>query len=78
MLLSKPDQVYSSPQSLFGVADFQLGGLSKTAVVSQKKSKTETKISSGGAQDRGLISCAADHSDNRFLDTACCKSKLFG
>ncbi|MBK8983372.1 MAG: cell surface protein SprA [Ignavibacteria bacterium] len=60
-----------SSQSLFGVkGDFQLGALSLSAVVSQKKSKTETKDYSGGAQEQRFDIKVWDYSDNHFfLDT---------
>ncbi|MBK8550137.1 MAG: cell surface protein SprA [Ignavibacteria bacterium] len=60
-----------SSQALFGViGDFQLGALSLSAVVSQKKSKTETKDYSGGAVEQEYILKAWDYSDNHyFLDT---------
>lgn len=61
-----------SSQALFGVVgDFQLGALSLSAVVSQKKSKTETKSYSGGASEQTFEIKAYDYSDNNyFLDTA--------
>ncbi|MBV6479847.1 MAG: hypothetical protein HGGPFJEG_02651 [Ignavibacteria bacterium] len=61
----------SSSQALFGVrGDFQLGSLSLSAVVSQKKSKTETKDYSGGAQEQVFNLKVWDYSDNHyFLDT---------
>ncbi|MEO8666867.1 MAG: hypothetical protein ABI462_15355, partial [Ignavibacteria bacterium] len=60
-----------SSQALFGVVgDFQLGALSLSAVVSQKKSKTETKDYSRGAQEQAFDIKAYDYSDNHyFLDT---------
>lgn len=60
-----------SSQSLFGVkGEFQLGALSLSAVVSQKKSKTETKDYSGGAQEQNFDLKVWDYSDNHFfLDT---------
>ena len=60
-----------SSQALFGVkGDFQLGALSLSAVVSQKKSKTEIKDYSGGAQELPFDIKVWDYSDNHyFLDT---------
>ncbi len=60
-----------SSQALFGVkGDFQLGRLSLSSVVSQKKSKTETKDFSFGAQEQTFNIQAWDYSDNHyFLDT---------
>ncbi|MEO6695592.1 MAG: cell surface protein SprA, partial [Ignavibacteria bacterium] len=60
-----------SSQALFGVkGDFQLGALSLSAVVSQKKSKTEEKNYSGGAQEQVFDIKAWDYSENHyFLDT---------
>ncbi len=60
-----------SSQALFGVVgDFQLGGLSLSAVVSQKKSKTEVKDYSGGAQEQAFDIKVWDYSDSHyFLDT---------
>ena len=61
----------SSSQALFGVkGDFQLGALSLSTVVSQKKSKTETKDFSFGAQEQAYTLQVWDYSDNHyFLDT---------
>lgn len=60
-----------SSQALFGVkGDFQLGALSLSTVVSQKKSKTETKDFSFGAQEQAYSLQVWDYSDNHyFLDT---------
>ncbi len=60
-----------SSQALFGVkGDFQLGALSLSAVVSQKKSKTEVKDYSGGSQEQVFDIKVWDYSDNHyFLDT---------
>lgn len=61
-----------SSQALFGViGEFQLGALQLSAVVSQKKSKTEVKDYSGGAVDQEFNLKVWDYSDNHyFLDTA--------
>ncbi len=49
---------------------FSLGALSLSAVVSQKKSKTEVKDYSGGAQEQNFELKVWDYSDNHyFLDT---------
>ncbi|MEO8209767.1 MAG: cell surface protein SprA, partial [bacterium] len=60
-----------SSQALFGVkGDFQLGALSLSSVVSQKKSKTEIKDYSGGAQEQFYSIKVWDYSENHyFLDT---------
>jgi Motility related/secretion protein len=60
-----------SSQALFGVkGDFQLGALSLSTVVSQKKSKTEVKDYSGGAQEQFFSLKVWDYSDSHyFLDT---------
>ncbi|MBL8007560.1 MAG: cell surface protein SprA, partial [Ignavibacteria bacterium] len=60
-----------SSQALFGVkGDFQLGALSLSAVVSQKKSKTEVKDFSRGVQEEAFNLKVWDYSDSHFfLDT---------
>lgn len=60
-----------SSQALFGVkGDFQLGALSLSAVVSQKKSKTEVKDFSRGVQETAYDIKVWDYSDNHyFIDT---------
>ncbi|MGB3016968.1 MAG: cell surface protein SprA, partial [Ignavibacteria bacterium] len=60
-----------SSQALFGVkGDFQLGALALSTVVSQKKSKTEVKDFSFGAQEQAYTIQVWDYSDNHyFLDT---------
>lgn len=69
--LSTNSGLIGSSQALFGViGDFQLGALSLSAVVSQKKSKTEVKDFSGGAQESEFTLKVYDYSDNHyFLDT---------
>ncbi len=69
--LSTNSGLIGSSQALFGViGDFQLGALSLSAVVSQKKSKTEVKDYSGGAQEQEFSLKVYDYSDNHyFLDT---------
>lgn len=69
--LSTNSGLIGSSQALFGViGDFQLGALSLSAVVSQKKSKTEVKDYSGGAQEQDFTLKVYDYSDNHyFLDT---------
>lgn len=69
--LSTNSGLIGSSQALFGViGDFQLGALSLSAVVSQKKSKTEVKDFSGGAQESEFNLKVYDYSDNHyFLDT---------
>ncbi len=57
-----------SSQALFGIkGDFQLGALSLSAVVSQKKSKTEVKAYTGGAQEQEYTLKVWDYSDNHYL-----------
>lgn len=57
-----------SSQALFGVkGEFQLGALSLSSVISQKKSKTETKDFSFGAQEQPFEIKVWDYSDNHFL-----------
>lgn len=60
-----------SSQALFGIlADFQLGALSLSSVVSQKKSKTEVKDFSRGVQEEAFNIKVWDYSDSHFfLDT---------
>jgi hypothetical protein len=60
-----------SSQALFGVkGDFQLGALALSTVLSQKKSKTEVKDFSFGAQEQPYTIQVWDYSDNHyFLDT---------
>ncbi|MDQ3019064.1 MAG: cell surface protein SprA [Bacteroidota bacterium] len=67
-----------SSQALFGVkGDFQLGALSLSAVISQKKSKTEIKDYSGGAQEQLYSIKVWDYSENHyFLDTVYKRSFL--
>ncbi|MCB0725433.1 MAG: cell surface protein SprA [Ignavibacteriae bacterium] len=67
-----------STQALFGIkGEFQLGPLSLTTVVSQKKSKQEEKDYVGGAQQQDFQIPAWDYSDNHFLfDTLYKKSFL--
>jgi hypothetical protein len=61
-----------STQALFGIkGEFQLGPLSLTTVISQKKSKQEEKDYVGGAQQQDIRIFAYDYSENHFLlDTA--------
>ena len=68
----KYKRISRSSQALFGViGEFQLGALQLSAVVSQKKSKTEVKDYSGGAVDQEFNLKVWDYSDNHyFLDTA--------
>lgn len=60
-----------SSQALFGVVgDFQLGRLSLSAVVSQKKSKSEIKDFVGGSQETVFDLKVWDYSENHyFVDT---------
>jgi len=61
-----------SSQALFGIrGQFKLGPLSLTTVVSQKKSKQETKDFSGGASQQNFTINVWNYSDNNyFLDTS--------
>lgn len=61
-----------SSQALFGIrGDFQLGALSLSTVLSQKKSKTEVKDFTNGAQEQTFQIKVYDYSDNHYLlDTA--------
>jgi cell surface protein SprA len=57
-----------STQALFGIkGEFQLGPLTLTTVVSQKKSKQEEKDFTGGVQDQTFTINVFDYSDNHFL-----------
>lgn len=60
-----------SSQALFGIrGEFKLGPLTLTTVVSQKKSKQETKDFSGGASQQEFSINIYNYSDNHyFLDT---------
>ncbi|HEX2787758.1 MAG TPA: cell surface protein SprA [Ignavibacteria bacterium] len=70
--------IIQSTQALFGVkGDFQLGPLSLSAVLSQKKSKQEVKDFVGGAQEQNFNLKAYEYSDaHYFLDTIYKKSFL--
>jgi cell surface protein SprA len=61
-----------SSQALFGIrGEFKLGPLTLTTVVSQKKSKQETKDFSGGSSQQDFTINIYNYSDNHyFLDTA--------
>lgn len=61
-----------SSQALFGIrGEFKLGPLTLTTVVSQKKSKQETKDFSGGSSQQDFTINVYNYSDNHyFLDTA--------
>lgn len=60
-----------STQALFGIkGEFKLGPLTLSTVVSQKKSKQESKDYTGGVQETTFNIAAYEYSDNHyFLDT---------
>lgn len=70
--LETRNTLVQSAQALFGVrGQFKLGPLTLTTVISQKKSKQETKDFSGGSTQTETILNPADYSENHyFLDTA--------
>lgn len=70
--LDTKNSLVQSSQALFGIrGEFKLGPLTLTTVVSQKKSKQETKDFSGGATQQDFTINVYNYSDNHyFLDTA--------
>jgi cell surface protein SprA len=70
--LDTRNSLVQSSQALFGIrGEFKLGPLTLTTVVSQKKSKQETKDFSGGATQQEFSINVYNYSDNHyFLDTA--------
>lgn len=70
--LDTRNSLVQSSQALFGIrGEFKLGPLTLTTVVSQKKSKQETKDFSGGATQQDFTINVYNYSDNHyFLDTA--------
>lgn len=68
--LDTKSSLIQSTQALFGIkGDFKLGPLNLSAVISQKKSKQETKDYVGGAQEQNFQINVWDYSDNHyFLD----------
>jgi len=69
--LDTKSSLIQSTQALFGIkGEFKLGPLNLSAVVSQKKSKMETKDYSGGAQQQDFQINVWDYSDSHyFVDT---------
>lgn len=69
--LDTKNSLIQSSSALFGIrGEFKLGPLTLTTVVSQKKSKQETKDFSGGSTQQETNFSASDYSDNHyFLDT---------
>lgn len=69
--LETNSSLIQSTQALFGVkGEFQLGPLTLTTVVSQKKSKQEEKDYVGGAQQQEINIPAYEYDENHFfLDT---------
>ncbi len=69
--LDTKSSLIQSTQALFGIkGDFKLGPLNLSAVISQKKSKQETKDYVGGAQEQNFQIEAWNYSDNHyFIDT---------
>jgi len=70
--LDTRSSLIQSSQALFGIrGEFKLGPLTLTTVVSQKKSKQETKDFSGGSTQQDFLINVYNYSDNHyFLDTA--------
>lgn len=69
--LDTKSSLIQSTQALFGIkGEFKLGPLNLSAVVSQKKSKQETKDYTGGAQQQDFQINVWDYSDSHyFVDT---------
>jgi cell surface protein SprA len=69
--LDTKSSLIQSTQALFGVkGEFKLGPLNITTVISQKKSKQETKDYTGGSSEQGFQINVYDYSDNHyFFDT---------
>jgi cell surface protein SprA len=66
--LETNSSLIQSTQALFGIkGEFQLGPLSLTTVVSQKKSKQEEKDYVGGSQQQDFQIAAWDYDENHFL-----------
>lgn len=70
--LDTRNSLVQSSQALFGIrGEFKLGPLTLTTVISQKKSKQETKDFSGGATQQDFTINVYNYSDNHYLlDTA--------
>lgn len=69
--LDTKSSLIQSTQALFGIkGEFKLGPLNLSAVISQKKSKQETKDYTGGAQQQDFQLNIYDYSDSHyFVDT---------
>lgn len=69
--LETKSSLIQSTQALFGIkGEFKLGPLTLSTVVSQKKSKQETKDYTGGIAEQNFQINVYDYSDNHFfLDT---------
>jgi cell surface protein SprA len=69
--LDTKSSLIQSTQALFGIkGEFKLGPLYLSAVISQKKSKQETKDYTGGAQQQDFQINVYDYSDSHyFIDT---------
>ena len=69
--LETNSSLIQSTQALFGVrGEFKLGPLTLVGVISQKKSKQESKDFSGGSTDQEFNLRPSDYSDNHFfIDT---------
>lgn len=69
--LDTKSSLIQSTQALFGIkGEFKLGPLYLSAVISNKKSKQETKDYTGGAQQQDFQLNVYDYSDNHyFVDT---------
>jgi len=66
--LDTKSSLIQSTQALFGIkGEFKLGPLYISTVVSQKKSKQESKDYSGGAQQQDFQINVYDYSDNHFF-----------
>lgn len=76
--LDTKSSLIQSTQALFGIkGDFKLGPLNLSAVISQKKSKQETKDYTGGAQQQDFQINVWDYSESHyFLDTTYLSSFL--
>lgn len=76
--LDTKSSLIQSTQALFGIkGDFKLGPLNLSAVISQKKSKQETKDYTGGAQQQDFQINVWDYSESHyFLDTTYINSFL--
>lgn len=66
--LDTKSSLIQSTQALFGIkGDFKLGPLNLSAVISQKKSKQESKDYVGGAQEQNFQLDVWNYSDNHYF-----------